>query len=683
MKQCRKIRHCFCNLRVIGCFVRTNELVFTSAGKHVRLNCTNTDSTVGVRLKYGWREVMLFMNRNRFLMIPLVLAVAGSMGLSGCRKNSDEENMVMDAGPSVETAVRTDIENVYTAKGKIISGQESSMNVKGASGSDALIIDQVYVQVGDLVKAGDVLYTLDLTDTQKDLAMKEQQQAISDQQNALTQSANQRALSDAQAESGDQYTSGTNSLLRSAEDTNKAIEQQVQDQQKLQEYKDEETRTKATYDLLQSQVDSLQADADEKDAKLQSKQREYELQSKQREYEKHMIENSAAGSSSENEQKEEQGGQKQESQGTDLKTLEIQQLEARYAAEDAKAALTKAQTALSEAKTAYETAKGKRETYENTVKSDQTATTSGVRALEDQGMAVNKGNRSVLSAEQAARNAIASQNLSHQSDLLTSESEIAKLKEKLENGQVIATMDGTVTAVNVVAGQAYSGTDGVVLDNLSKMKVSADIDEAHIADLHVGTRVRVKTDSTGAAELEGTVTFTSPTPTKETANTGSGTGSSSSSGNSQNTKTRATYKVEVTLDEPNDRLRIGMTANIDFIVASAKNVIAVPTSCLIDDGNGNYFVNVVQGDASGASFGTTGDGMTDGSAGDMQDGMTDASGDSSMGTATEVMVTTGVADDYYTEITSGNIQEGEQIQSSMPYDSGDYSDMMSGIYDTQ
>lgn len=624
---------------------------------------------------------MLFMNRNRFLMIPLVLAVAGSMGLSGCRKNSDEENMVMDAGPSVETAVRTDIENVYTAKGKIISGQESSMNAKGASGSDALIIDQVYVQVGDLVKAGDVLYTLDLTDTQKDLAMKEQQQAISDQQNALTQSANQRALSEAQAESGDQYTSGTNSLLRSAEDTNKAIEQQVQDQQKLQEYKDEETRTKATYDLLQSQVDSLQADADEKEATLQSKQKEYE---------KKMIENSAAGSSSENEQKEEQGGQKQEqggqkqeSQGTDLKTLELQKLEASYAAEDAKTALTKAQTALSEAKAAYETAKGNRETYENTVKSDQTATTSGVRALEDQGMAVNKGNRSVLSAEQAARNAIASQNLSHQSDLLTSESEIAKLKEKLENGQVIATMDGTVTAVNVIAGQAYSGTDGVVLDNLSKMKVSADIDEAHIADLHVGTRVRVKTDSTGAAELEGTVTFTSPTPTKETANTGSGTGSSSSSGNNQNTKTRATYKVEVTLDEPNDRLRIGMTASIDFIVASAKNVIAVPTSCLIDDGNGNYFVNVVQGDASGASFGTTGDGMTDGSAGDMQDGMTDASGDSSMGTATEVMVTTGVADDYYTEITSGNIQEGEQIQSSMPYDSGDYSDMMSGIYDTQ
>ena len=69
-----------------------------------------------------------------------------------------------------------------------------------------------------------------------------------------------------------------------------------------------------------------------------------------------------------------------------------------------------------------------------------------------------------------------------------------------------------------------------------------------------------------------------------------------------------------------------MTASIDFIVASAKNVIAVPTSCLIDDGNGNYFVNVVQGDSSGASSAATGDGMTEEPAGDMQDGMPDASG---------------------------------------------------------
>ena len=641
------------------------------------------------------------MNRHRFLIFPLALALAGSMGLSACHKN-DGDDMQTDAGPSIETAVRTDIENVYTAKGKIISGQESSMNVKGAAGSDAVVIDQVYVQVGDLVKAGDVLYTIDTTDTERDLALKERQQAISDQQNAITQSNNQRALSDAQADSGDQYVTGTRDLMRGAEDTNQALGQQLQDQQKLQDYKDEETRTKATQDALQAQVDALQADYDDKYAHYQDLSRQAEMKSS----ELGTASTNAAGTASS------QGTAQNANAGStgisaeaqkELDDLNREVMKAQWSSDDAKNALARAQTALSDAKTAYETAKGNRETYENTVKADQNSTTTDVRALEDQGTTVNKNNRSVLSAEQSARNAIASQSLSHESDTLSNESEIAKLKEKLENGQVIATMDGTVTAVNVSAGQTYSGSDGVVLDNLSKMKVSADIDEAHIADLHVGTRVRVKTDSTGQTELEGTVTFTSPTPTKETSNSaGTGaSGSSSSSGNSQNTMTRATYKVEVTLDEPNDRLRIGMTATIDFIVASAKNVIAVPTSCLIDDGNGNYFVNVVgsgaaaPGETGDAADSMTGDGTgaaaTDAGSGDAAQGSgafggsaqtDDSSSEGAMNT-TEVMVTTGVADDYYTEITSGNIQEGEQLQSSTPADSGDYSDMMSGIYDTQ
>lgn len=322
---------------------------------------------------------------------------------------------------------------------------------------------------------------------------------------------------------------------------------------------------------------------------------------------------------------------------------------------------------------------------------DQKSTTDSVRKLEDQGDTVNKDNRTKLTAEQTARNAIASQDLSHKSDTITNEAEIAKLKEKLENGQVIATMDGTVTAVNVTAGTAYSGSDGVVLDNLSKMKVSADIDEGHIADLKVGTRVRVKTDSTGTQELTGTVTFTSPTPTKETSNnTNSSNGSTSStSSNNQNTKTRATYKVEVTLDEPNDRLRIGMTATIDFIVASAENVIAVPSTCLIDDGNGNYFVNVVSSgtDAEGAGSESTGGSIWEdstGSAGTASE--TEAGGDAAdidagaEESVTQVMVTTGVTGDYYTEITSGNIREGEQLQAGSS--AGNYSDMLDGLYAT-
>ncbi len=607
------------------------------------------------------------------MVYPLVLALGLSLGITGCKK----EEETYDTGVSVESAVRTDIENIYTAKGKIISGQESSMNVKATSSQDAIIIDQVYVSVGDEVKAGDVLYTIDTTQAARDLALKEQQQAISDQQNAIKQEDNERALSDAQANSGDQYVTGTRNLVRNADDTNKAIVQQLEDQEKLQTYKDEETRTKATYDAWQSQVDSLQSDYDSKLSHAQDLSRQLELKK---------LDTAAAASTAAT-----TGSSTQTTTSQEYLDLSKEAQKAQWSADDAKTALDRAKTSLADAKTAYETAKTQRETFEKTVTTDQQSTTDNVRKLEDQGDTVNKDNRTKLTAEETARNAIASQDLTHKSDTITNEAEIAKLKEKLENGQVIATMDGTVTAVNVIAGQAYSGSDGVVLDNLSKMKVSADIDEAHIADLQVGTRVRVKTDSTGTTELTGTVTFTSPTPTKETSNnTNSSNGSTSAtSSNSQNTKTRATYKVEVTLDEPNDRLRIGMTATIDFIVASAQNVIAVPSSCLIDDGAGNYFVNVISSaaDAAGAGDESTGGSVWEDSTGSQEasaavqtaDGADAAGTDMSAGGGvTQVMVTTGVAGDYYTEITSGNIREGEQLQTSAA--TGDYSSMLDGVY---
>lgn len=607
------------------------------------------------------------------MIYPLVLALGLSLGVTGCKK----EEEIYDTGVSVESAVRTDIENVYTAKGKIISGQESSMNVKATSSQDAIIIDQVYVSVGDEVKAGDVLYTIDTTQAARDLALKEEQQAISDQQNAIKQEDNERALSDAQADSGDQYVTGTRNLVRNADDTNKAIVQQLEDQEKLQTYKDEETRTKATYDAWQSQVDSLQSDYDSKLSHAQDLSRQLELKK---------LDSAAASSTAST------GSSTQTTTSQEYLDLSKEAQKAQWSADDAKTALDRAKTSLADAKTAYETAKTQRETFEKTVTTDQQSTTDNVRKLEDQGDTVNKDNRSKITAEETARNAIASQDLTHKSDTITNEAEIAKLKEKLENGQVIATMDGTVTAVNVTAGQAYSGSDGVVLDNLSKMKVSADIDEAHIADLQVGTKVRVKTDSTGTSELTGEVTFTSPTPTKETSNnTNSSNGSTSAtSSNSQNTKTRATYKVEVTLDEPNDRLRIGMTATIDFIVASAQNVIAVPSTCLIDDGNGNYFVNVISSAADAESAGdeSTGGSIWEDSTGSseetaasqMTQNADTAGADADGESVTQVMVTTGVAGDYYTEITSGNIREGEQLQTSSG--TGDYSSMLDGVYGT-
>lgn len=690
----------------------------------------------------------MFSKRQHSVSYTLTAILAAVVILSaGCGSSSDNSGEDFTYTPTIDTAIRTDIENVYTAKGKIISGKESSQNpnnvittvstysgtYSGSSGtssststytsasadSDSILVKEVFVSVGDKVQAGDVLYTIDTSQIAEDLATAEQKQALNDQQNALTQATNQRALADAQADSADSYRDSDHSLNRGADDTNKAIAEQLEDDQYYQQYLKEEEEKKAVYDDLKAQVDNLQEDVYTKQDLVTSLTRQRDARANELggNVTTYVPAADTGNSASEEETTDNSGNgvsdsaQDASAGGTYVtdetyRSLSNQLTQATYDLEDVQTALTRKQSELSVAQTDYDNAKSNRESYESKVKSDAEATESAKRSLEDQESTVNRSNRSAGDAEASAANAIASQNITKALADLDSQAEINKLKERLENDKVIATMDGTVTAVNVAAGQYYNGSDAVVLDNLSKMKVSADIDEKYIADLNVGTKVRVKTDATGDDVLNGEVTFASPTPTSDTVSQTSGTSGSTttSSTNTSNSTARAKYKVEITLDDPNDRLRIGMTASIDFIIASASNVVAVPNTALTDDGSGSYYLSVVTG--SGSS-GSSDAGSTESSSFIASDGSTigwtpiDDSGNSgSTGSADlsesavdggtidvnnltteEVLVTTGVTDGTWTEITSGNIQEGEQmLDQSASGGSGDYSSMTDGMY---
>ena len=242
------------------------------------------------------------------------------------------------------------------------------------------------------------------------------------------------------------------------------------------------------------------------------------------------------------------------------------------------------------------------------------------------------------------------------------------------------------------------------------MHIIAEIDEAHIADITNGMLVRVKTDSTGEEVLTGKVVFSAPTPTEVQSSTSASDGAKRSATTAVTT-TKATYRVEIELDEQNDRLRIGMTAKLEFVIASAKDCIAVPTACIMTDPDGSSYVRVATMPEGGADMSGDGaeetdfedteeipgftpipeddviieGGMSTGdedmagtghapAAGEM-DGMIDESGM----LIREVKVTTGVSDGYYTEITSGNIQEGDMIESP-EMDYGGMGGWLDGIY---
>ncbi len=229
---------------------------------------------------------------------------------------------------------------------------------------------------------------------------------------------------------------------------------------------------------------------------------------------------------------------------------------------------------------------------------------------------------------------------------LSAKQEMSKAREELSKEIVYASQDGTVTNVNIKAGQPFSGGDAVVIDNVTNLKATADIDEAQIPNVKEGQKVQIKTDATGDEILNGTVVFVSPTATK---NSNKNTDNQSSTASVS--KTRATYRVDVDIEGSNEALRLGMTAKMTFIIADKQNALAVPSADIQTDADGSKYVVVQQAD----------------------------------GTTTNVKVETGISDEFYTEITGGQLKEGQEIvEASMDGGADAVLDAMGadgGIYD--
>ena len=168
-------------------------------------------------------------------------------------------------------------------------------------------------------------------------------------------------------------------------------------------------------------------------------------------------------------------------------------------------------------------------------------------------------------------------------------------------------------ADHVEEGDTYDGSTMFTVQDMSQFVVDATVDEYDIADIQKDMEAVVKTDATGDEELTGTVTYVAQTP-ESTDSSQRSTGSSSS----------ANYKIQITLSDTNDRLRVGMTAKTSIVLTSAKDALTLPYDCVETDADGSYYVTLEDG--------------------------------------TKLTVEKGVESDYYVQVISDEISEGTKVQ---------------------
>lgn len=463
----------------------------------------------------------------------VVVAVASSIIYMKVLKPSQ----VTTLPPQTITVSKQDVQKTLSATGSIISSEESTAL---ASTTSTYPVAEVYVKIGDVVKAGDPLYKLDMSSTELDLDY--QQKAIS-----LQNKKNDLAMASAQTDLDKQMYTGALNVI----DSNKGTDDAVKDKEEL---KNKVTKAEDDYAKAERAADHAYDDMN------------------------------AAKEAAE--------------AGTG--TIEAYE-NARSRYDGAMSALRTAETALSDAKKAYNDADKKIESASEKAGRTQTQ-------MDYENLAKSRG---IQSAE-----------LDGQISNLTNKKEVAKTKKELEKAVVYASQDGTVTNVNIKPGQNYNGTDAIVIDNMESLLASADIDEAQIPKITMGQEVEIKTDATGDMVMKGTVTFISPTATKN-----SDKDKDKSSSTASVSKTRATYRVDVTIEAPDPALRLGMTAKMTFIIDKKDGALVLPSADVLMDEDGNNYVMVMNAE----------------------------------GTGDKVPVTTGISDDYFTEISGDGIKEGTEI----------------------
>lgn len=562
---------------------------------------------------------------------------------------------VEDAGyqPMTATAQVMDVQQVLSTTGTVTSNNRQVQNAHSTDGGDATgyVVDQVNVRVGDQVKAGDVLFTIDMTKTENELELNQQKLALQEQQNSIDANTAARQYNEAAITTGNSYREQMRLNENAQEDYNNAIQepdenaQNVADlkarmqeaQQKMNAAQKTRDDALAAYQSKQAAAQAAQNTSTEKAAKLALENNQAGQSSAESEEADGSNSGETDSSKNSNSKNPNQNAVSQTAQAAaqaayDATIASVAATDAKSVYDNAEKALTKATDDYTKAKTAYEsslTAERKQDT--------QLESAANVAV-------------SQYETGQAAADKVASQRVTNQVNTLDARQSISNAEKALENREVTASIDGTVTEVNVLPGQTYTGTAAVTIDDLSAMKVVAQIDESNIADVAEGMKVQALTDATGSDPVEGTVCYTAPVPTKDPATTkstttGTSTDSSQSSGTTTTTSSttgttgkgkKAYYEVDVDLGA-NPRLRIGMNTKLNFILKENKNCLAVPKTCIQSDGNGGYFVTRVMGDGSDL-------------------------------TQTEmVQVEIGAQGDMYTAIVGGDLKEGDfLIDNSSP-----------------
>jgi HlyD family secretion protein len=218
--------------------------------------------------------------------------------------------------------------------------------------------------------------------------------------------------------------------------------------------------------------------------------------------------------------------------------------------------------------------------------------------------------------------------------------------------KIVSPVDGVVVSRSVDVGQTVAAsfqtpTLFTIAQDLTKMQIDTSIDEADIGKIKVGQDVEFTVDAYPENTFRGIVDQIRIAPITI-----------------QNV---VTYDVVIKVDNADLRLKPGMTANVIVVVVSKDSVLKIPNATLRFRPSEKDGVAVSKGSADKAGKGpsvpavdkTGSRPLGKGGGTSVQKGYTVWILENDK--PKQVQVTIGISDGSFTEVTSGDVKEGQEV----------------------
>ena len=152
-----------------------------------------------------------------------------------------------------------------------------------------------------------------------------------------------------------------------------------------------------------------------------------------------------------------------------------------------------------------------------------------------------------------------------EASVVVNEAVCESAKANLEYCKITAPVDGMVISRKVDVGQTVIAAMSTpvlftIAQDITKMNISASVSEADIGQVRVGQSVDFTVDAFPTETFHGTVTQVRKAPTT--------------------TQNVVTYETIISVENPEQKLFPGMTADVSILVSERKGILKVPNTAL-------------------------------------------------------------------------------------------------------